>query len=93
MKPLLLIALGLIVGGHWLLLATNFAVAGLLVWWGVHGMYVPAWAAAVPVIHFEILAFYGHQCPLTVAENAIRRRLGWPEISGFIEHYVRGRTS
>ena len=91
MKPLLLIALGLIVGSHYVLLATNFYITVAMFWWGIYG--VPAWAIATAVIHFELLAFYGHQCPLTLAENAIRRRLGWPEISGFIEHHVRGRTN
>ena len=88
MKQLLLIVLGLIVVGHYVLLAVNFYITVAMFWWGIYG--VPPWAIATAVIHFELLAFFGHQCPLTIAENALRRRLGRPEIPGFIEHYIRG---
>lgn len=30
-------------------------------------------------------------CPLVAVENAIRRRLGKPEIEGFVRHYIHDR--
>ena len=32
-------------------------------------------------------------CPLNDVENAVRRRLGWPEIEGFLKFYIYGPFS
>lgn len=77
MKPLL----WLVVSVHLIVLIGNLAAAIWLL------VYAP-WYVCFPTISFLCsLVVNRWDCPLTMAENAVRRRLRLPPISGFIGHY------
>lgn len=73
--------LWLVVATHLIVLTGNLAA----VFWLL--AYAP-WYICFPAISFlSNLVVNRWDCPLTMAENAVRRKLNLPLISGFIGHY------
>jgi hypothetical protein len=52
--------------------------------------FVEPWYTALPLMSVILLLTFtkGIECPLTTAENAVRRRMGWKPIGGFIGYYI-----
>jgi len=50
-----------------------------------------AWYISVPLVTYLVGATFG-KCPLTTAENCLRRRLDLEEIDSFIEHYLWSKS-
>jgi len=47
------------------------------------------WWVSIPLITFLLnLVTNSWNCPLTILENKIRKKLGLPQIRSFIKHYV-----
>ena len=77
----------IIVASHFSLLVANASAFCALPYWVL--FRGGPWFVAVPLMHWQVWAV-GHCCVLTDAENYCRRACGWPEIPGFIEHYLVG---
>jgi hypothetical protein len=72
-------------------LMTHFVFAAFAVFGGVLAFYDPLWAwIHIPaVLWSSVVNLMSWTCPLTPAENALRKRAGHGQYAGgFIEHYV-----
>lgn len=77
-------ALILLVIAHGAIVLTNGASIAAL-------FYYAPWYVSVPLVTYLVGAMFG-KCPLTIAENYLRRRLDLEEIDSFIEHYLWSKT-
>jgi hypothetical protein len=76
----------------WILLVVIHAVGCVLV--VVGGLLLPFSGVPWPVwltlgtLLVQMSFDRDTKCVLTDLENKLRKRMGWPEIPGFIEHYL-----
>src|SRR6185436_21164928 len=81
MRLLLWLLLAAVIVFHVLMIVVNVAAAFVL-------PFTEPWHVAAPLASFVVwITFDRGVCPLTRLENCVRRRLGLPEVFGFIGHY------
>lgn len=78
------ILLLLLVIFHWFVLIGNISsIIPLIIY--------TKWYISLPLVSFLVRITFERDdlsCPLTRWENKIRKKLGWPIITGFVKHYV-----
>lgn len=74
--------LWLLIVAHWILVAANISAIFVL-------PFAVQWYIAAPLITLMVQTTFSRaiDCPLTKAENSLRRELGLPEIHGFVGVY------
>lgn len=77
------VALVAVVIFHWLVIFGNVSAFFVL------PFYSP-WYIALPIMSYIGLLTFSRvlDCPITKLENIIRKRMGLPEITGFLKQYL-----
>ena len=88
-KPITHLRLTIWVLVHWAVVLGNFSAFFILIYQGLHPEQYTPWYIALPLCTFIGVISFSRviDCPLTRAENKLRRKLGLPQIGGFIKHY------
>jgi hypothetical protein len=75
---------------HWLVALANLASACVMLVCAVTPLVLPEWAIACPLITFVVWTTTSrkYDCPLTIAEDAVRQYYGLPAIKAFLGSYL-----
>jgi hypothetical protein len=79
----------LIVILHWIVALGNLSAFFILATQGFTPNWGVSWYEALPMCTFIAIITYSRviDCPMTRAENKLRKKLGKEQIGGFIKHY------
>ena len=74
---------------HWGVVVGNFLAFFILAYHGFHPEQIVPWFVSLPLCTFIAVISFSRvlDCPLTAAENKLRRQVGLPPIKAFIKHY------
>jgi hypothetical protein len=88
-EPLKNLQLLIVVLAHHAVVLGNFSAFFILAFQGFTPWGFP-WYVALPLCTFIVLVTFSKviDCPMTRYENKLRKKVGKPEIRGFVKHYI-----